>query len=67
MMRRGKRDGNHSPPKSKVVQGSESKNTKKNYTKEPNEDYRNYLKEEILQVINENFLSASCMFLVDHV
>jgi hypothetical protein len=27
-----------------------------NYPKEPNEDHKNSLKEEILQVINENFI-----------
>jgi hypothetical protein len=27
-----------------------------NYTKEPNEVHKNNLKEEILQVINENFI-----------
>jgi hypothetical protein len=27
-----------------------------NYAKEPNEAYKNNLKEEILQVINENFI-----------
>jgi DNA-binding protein YbaB len=27
-----------------------------NYTKEPNETHKNTLKEEILQVINENFI-----------
>jgi hypothetical protein len=62
-----KRDGNHSPPKNKVVQNLEqneenrypepdSNKTKINYTKEPNEDHKNTLKEEILQVINENFI-----------
>jgi hypothetical protein len=30
--------------------------TKINYTKEPNETHKNTLKEEILQVINENFM-----------
>jgi hypothetical protein len=35
---------------------SDSNKTKINYTKEPNEAHKNILKEEILQVINENFL-----------
>jgi hypothetical protein len=63
---RRKRDGNYSPPKNKVVQDLElneengyphpdPNKTKINYTKEPNEDHKNTLKEEILQVINENF------------
>jgi chromosome segregation ATPase len=34
----------------------DSNKTKMNYTKEPNEDHKNTLKEEILQVINENFI-----------
>jgi hypothetical protein len=66
-MGKRKRDGNHSPPKNKVVQDLErneenrypdpdSNKTKINYTKEPNEAHKNTLKEEILQVINENFI-----------
>jgi hypothetical protein len=66
-MGRRKRDGNHSSPKNKVVQDLEqneenrypepdSNKTKINYTKEPNEEHKNILKEEILQVINENFI-----------
>jgi hypothetical protein len=66
-MGRRKRDGNHSPPKNKVVQDLEqneengypdtnSNKTKVNYTKKPNEAHKNILKEEILQVINENFI-----------
>jgi hypothetical protein len=66
-MGKRKRDGNHSPPKNKVLQDLErneengypdpdSNKTKINYTKEPNEDHKNTLKEEILQVINENFI-----------
>jgi hypothetical protein len=34
----------------------DSNKTKINYTKEPNEALKNMLKEEILQVINENFI-----------
>jgi hypothetical protein len=60
-------DGNHSPLQNKVVQDSEGNEesgypdldfskTKINYTKEPNEAHKNILKEEILQVINENFI-----------
>jgi hypothetical protein len=66
-MGRRKRDGNHSSPKNKVAQDLEqneengypdpgSNKTKINYTKEPNEDHKNTQKEEILQVINENFI-----------
>jgi hypothetical protein len=66
-MGRRKRDGNHSSPQNKVVQDleqnkengypdPESNKTKKNYTKEPNEEHNTTLKEEILQVINENFI-----------
>jgi hypothetical protein len=62
-----RRCGNHSPPKNKVVQYLEqneenrypdpdSNKTKINYTKEPNKTHKNTLKEEILQVINENFI-----------
>jgi hypothetical protein len=62
MMGRRKRDGNHSPPKNKLLQDSEgneenrytdpdSNKTKINYTKEPNEAHKNTLKEEILQVV----------------
>jgi hypothetical protein len=60
-------DGNHSPPKNKLIQDSEgndehgypvpdSNKTKINYAKEPNETHKNILKEEILQVITENFM-----------
>jgi hypothetical protein len=34
----------------------DSNKMKINYAKEPNEAQKNYLKEEILQVINENFI-----------
>jgi hypothetical protein len=34
----------------------DSNNTKLNYAKEPNEAHKNILKEEIMQVINENFI-----------
>jgi hypothetical protein len=55
------------PPQNKVVQDLEqneengypdpdSNKTKINHTKEPNEAHKNNLKEEILQVINENFI-----------
>jgi hypothetical protein len=65
-MGRRKRDVNHSPPKNKVVQDLEqneengypdpdSNKTKISYTKQPNKDHKKILKEEILQVINENF------------
>jgi hypothetical protein len=60
-MERQKRGGNHSPPKNKSVQDSEgndpdSNKTKINYTKEPNEAHKIILKEEILEVINKNFI-----------
>jgi hypothetical protein len=35
---------------------TQTQQTKINYTKEPNEAHKNTLKEEILQVINENFM-----------
>jgi hypothetical protein len=65
-MERKNRDGNHSPSKNKVLQDLEtneenrypdpdSSKTKVNYTKEPNEAHKNNLKEDTLQVINENF------------
>jgi hypothetical protein len=67
MKGRWKRDGNHSPPKNKLVQDSEgseengypvpdSNKTKIDYPKEPNEAHKNILKEEILQEITENFM-----------
>jgi hypothetical protein len=54
-------------PKNELVQDSggneengypetDSNKTKINYTKEPNEAHKNTLKEEILQVTNENFI-----------
>jgi hypothetical protein len=66
-MGRQKRDGNFSSPQNKLVQFSEgneengypdpdSNKTKRNYAKEPNEAHKNTLKEQILQVINENFI-----------
>jgi hypothetical protein len=66
-MGRRKRDGNHSPPKNKLVQDSEGNEenrypvpdynkTKINYPKEPNEAYKNTIKREILQEITENFM-----------
>jgi hypothetical protein len=66
-MGRRKSEGKHSLPKNKEVQDLEwneengypdpnSNKTKINYTKEPNKAHKNTLKEEILQVINENFI-----------
>jgi hypothetical protein len=66
-MGRRKREGNHSPLKNKVIQDLERNEenrypdpdynkTKIDYTKEPNEANKNTLKEEILQVNNENFI-----------
>jgi hypothetical protein len=64
-MRRQKNDESHCPPSKTLVQDSEgnengypdlaSNKTKTHYTKEPNEAHKNNLKEEILQVISENF------------
>jgi hypothetical protein len=66
-MGRWKRYENHSPPKNILIQDSEgneenwcpfpdSSKTKINYEKEPNKVQKNCLKEEILQVITENFM-----------
>jgi gas vesicle protein len=66
-MGRRKKEGNYSPPKNKVLQDLErneengypdpdSNKTKINHIKEPNEAHKNNMKEEILQVINENFI-----------
>jgi hypothetical protein len=62
-----KKGWNHFPHKNKCVQETkrkeenecpdpDSSKTKINYTKEPKEAHKNTLKEEILQVINENFI-----------
>jgi hypothetical protein len=67
MMGRQNKDGNHSHHKNKLVQNSveneengytdpDSNKTKINYTKEPNKAHKNNPKEEILQIINENFI-----------
>jgi hypothetical protein len=67
MMGRQKKEGKHFPPNNKLVQEPEGNEenrcpdpeynrTKINYAKEPNEAHKNSLKEEILQVINENFI-----------
>jgi hypothetical protein len=66
-MGRQKRDGNHPPPKTNLIQGTEgneengypvpdSNKTKTNDAKEPNDAHKNTLKEKILKVINENFM-----------
>jgi hypothetical protein len=63
MMGRQKKQGNHFPHSKKLEQEPEG-NDKNRYsdpdsnkiTKEPNEAHKNNLKEEILQVINENFI-----------
>jgi hypothetical protein len=66
-MGRWKRDGNHSPPQSKLVQDSQGNEEngypvpdpskiKIDYPKEPNEAHKNMVKEEIVQVIAENFM-----------
>jgi hypothetical protein len=57
----------HHPPQNKLVQDSEgneentypvlhSNKAKIDYPKEPNEANKNFLKEEILQEITENFM-----------
>jgi uncharacterized phage infection (PIP) family protein YhgE len=67
MMGRWKKGGNHFPSNNKLVQEPEgneknrspdpdSNETKINYDKEPNKAHKNILKEDILQVINENFI-----------
>jgi hypothetical protein len=67
MIGRRKRDGNHSPPKNNLIQDSkgneengypvlDSNKTKINDTKEPSDAHKNTHKEEILQVITENFM-----------
>jgi hypothetical protein len=69
-MGRRKRDGNHSPPKNNLIQDSEGNEenrypvpdynkTKINDTKEPSNAHENTLKEEILQVITENFMEMT--------
>jgi hypothetical protein len=69
MIGRWKKDGNHFSPNNKLVKepkGNEenrcpdpdSNKTKTNYAKEHNEAHKNTLKEEILQVINENFIET---------
>jgi hypothetical protein len=66
-MGKWKKDGNHSLTRNKLEQDSDrneengypdpdSNKTKINHTKEPNEAHKSTLKEEILQVINENFI-----------
>jgi hypothetical protein len=60
-MGRQKRDGNHSPPKNNLIQDSEGNvpdcnKTKNNNAKKVNVAHKNILKEEILQVITENFV-----------
>jgi hypothetical protein len=67
MMGRRKKERNHFPPNNKLVQEPEgnedirypdpdSNKTKINYAKGPNEAQKKTLKEEILQVISENFI-----------
>jgi hypothetical protein len=66
-MGRQKRDGNHSPPQTNLIQDPErneenaypvldSNKTKISNTKESNDAHKNILKEEMLQVITENFV-----------
>jgi hypothetical protein len=62
-----KRDGNHSTPQNNLIQDSkwneengypapDSNKTKIDDTKEQSDVHKNILKEEILQVITENFM-----------
>jgi molecular chaperone DnaK (HSP70) len=66
-MGKRKKDGNHSHLKNNLIQDSEGNEengypvpdpnkTKINNTNEPNNAHKNTLKEEILQVITENFM-----------
>jgi hypothetical protein len=65
MRGRQKKQGNQFPHSKKLVQGTREKENrysdpdsnkmKINYAKETNEAHKNNLKEEILQVLNENF------------
>jgi hypothetical protein len=68
-MGKRKRDGNHSPPQSNLIQDSEgnernkypvmdSNKKKINDTKDPNDVHKNSLKKEVLQVITENFMEV---------
>jgi hypothetical protein len=67
MTGRQKKHGNQFPHSKQIVQEPEgneenrysdpdSNKMKINYTKEPNEAHKNNVKEEMLQVINENFI-----------
>jgi hypothetical protein len=67
MMARQKKQGNKFPHSKKLVQEPErneenrysdpdSNKMRINYAKEPNEAQKNNLKEDILQVLNENFI-----------
>jgi hypothetical protein len=67
VMGRQKKEGKQFPPRNKLVQeleGNEqnrysdpdSKETKINYAKEPNEAHKSNMKEEILQVISKSFI-----------
>jgi hypothetical protein len=58
MMGSWKKEGNHFTPNNEENRSldPDSKKTKINYAKEPSEAQKNTVKEEILQVINENFI-----------
>jgi hypothetical protein len=60
-MGRRKRDGNHSTHKNNLIQDSEG-NNENGYpvpdTTEPSDAHKNILKEEILQIITENFMEV---------
>jgi hypothetical protein len=61
MMGRQKKQGNQFPYSKKLVWEPErysdpdSNKMKINYAKEPNEVHKNNIKEEVVQVLNENF------------
>jgi hypothetical protein len=56
-MGRWKRDGKHSPPKNNLIQDSEGNEENENPVPDSNKTKINdFLKEEILQVITENFM-----------
>jgi hypothetical protein len=78
MMGRQKKQENQFPQSKKLVQEPEgneenrysdpdSNKMKINYAKEPNETHKNNLKEEILQIINENFIEMILDMVNQHV
>jgi hypothetical protein len=51
----------------KTMPRSTLQQMKINYSKEPNEAHKNTLKEEILQVINENFIEVILVIIKQNV